>query len=621
MAGGKETPRQKMIGMMYLVLTALLALNVSKSILDAFVNIEENIQVGNITEYDRGFKEYYKTQGKLKSVDSTGKETKSPRAEAVFTAMQKIDKLTAEKVQFIDKVKLLILQAIQEDLDPKAEKPILIPDKGQTINFQDLKNPRMTKDVIDKNGVEIVPFVKPIRMNLRNVSKKDAYDEQMLIMGINESIESPKKDAEGFKVWDEMLDYRGKLPILMCEAVNEISKLSADSAAADSVGVDVIEFKDPKIIAYKNINDLNTKLDGAFETLLEQDLNLGEEIKKIYAGLTKNEKIPDPNGETGPLHWIGMTFDHAPAVAAIATLSGLQSELLTARADALTYLGSLVGGGTYSFNAVEGRAFSPPSAAAGAKVRMDVMMVAYDSEKNPTVVPDQGTVVETRDGKAIVEFTAPSGGEMVLSGSVSIADKNGQTKTERYETTLQVVTKAGSVSLPEMNILYAGWPHKLLATTAGTVSTSVTAAGASISPATINGQKGYTIRANTPGRRINVNLSGKDAEGNTINFGSYPYDVKPFPMAKLVSQTCSRGSNTRLRVTLGADCPLNGVTFTVTGGTVYIGSDKFSFNGPLLKKELLRKAMPGRSYAALINYKRDGSNKTESIKQVINVIR
>lgn len=54
MAGGKETPRQKMIGMMYLVLTALLALNVSKSILDAFINIEANIQTGNTTEVQRG---------------------------------------------------------------------------------------------------------------------------------------------------------------------------------------------------------------------------------------------------------------------------------------------------------------------------------------------------------------------------------------------------------------------------------------------------------------------------------------------------------------------------------------------------------------------------------------
>ena len=36
MASGKLSPRQKMINMMYLVLTALLALNVSKEVLDAF---------------------------------------------------------------------------------------------------------------------------------------------------------------------------------------------------------------------------------------------------------------------------------------------------------------------------------------------------------------------------------------------------------------------------------------------------------------------------------------------------------------------------------------------------------------------------------------------------------
>ena len=43
MAHGKETPRQKMIGMMYLVLTAMLALNVSRSVLDAFTIIEEGL--------------------------------------------------------------------------------------------------------------------------------------------------------------------------------------------------------------------------------------------------------------------------------------------------------------------------------------------------------------------------------------------------------------------------------------------------------------------------------------------------------------------------------------------------------------------------------------------------
>ena len=50
MAGNKLSPRQKMIGMMYLVLTALLALNVSKEIINAFVTIDDalNVTVSNI---------------------------------------------------------------------------------------------------------------------------------------------------------------------------------------------------------------------------------------------------------------------------------------------------------------------------------------------------------------------------------------------------------------------------------------------------------------------------------------------------------------------------------------------------------------------------------------------
>jgi gliding motility-associated protein GldM len=53
MAGGKETPRQKMIGILYLVLLGLVALNVSDSILEAFKNLTDslnastqNVQIG-----------------------------------------------------------------------------------------------------------------------------------------------------------------------------------------------------------------------------------------------------------------------------------------------------------------------------------------------------------------------------------------------------------------------------------------------------------------------------------------------------------------------------------------------------------------------------------------------
>ena len=47
MAGMKETPRQKMIGMMYLVLTALLALQVSDALLQKFVLLNNSLETAN----------------------------------------------------------------------------------------------------------------------------------------------------------------------------------------------------------------------------------------------------------------------------------------------------------------------------------------------------------------------------------------------------------------------------------------------------------------------------------------------------------------------------------------------------------------------------------------------
>lgn len=47
MSHSKETPRQKMISMMYLVLTCLLAINVSREVLDGFVTINDSIEISN----------------------------------------------------------------------------------------------------------------------------------------------------------------------------------------------------------------------------------------------------------------------------------------------------------------------------------------------------------------------------------------------------------------------------------------------------------------------------------------------------------------------------------------------------------------------------------------------
>jgi gliding motility-associated protein GldM len=65
MAGGKETPRQRMIGILYLVLLGLIALEVPENLLDSFKNISDsltaskkNVQVG----IDNSFTAFEKTK-------------------------------------------------------------------------------------------------------------------------------------------------------------------------------------------------------------------------------------------------------------------------------------------------------------------------------------------------------------------------------------------------------------------------------------------------------------------------------------------------------------------------------------------------------------------------------
>ena len=69
MSGGKETGRQKMVGMMYLVLTALLAMNVSNTIIDKFVFINESLVSANFETKERNVQ---LLESIIKTVDETG---------------------------------------------------------------------------------------------------------------------------------------------------------------------------------------------------------------------------------------------------------------------------------------------------------------------------------------------------------------------------------------------------------------------------------------------------------------------------------------------------------------------------------------------------------------------
>jgi len=106
MAGGKETPRQKMIGMMYLVLTALLALNVSKEILNAFVIVENGLNTTNKVFDDKNKVLYSKFEKSL--ADNKGK------AQSFYTKAQDVKKRAADLTKMVDDIRSDLYLKVQK---------------------------------------------------------------------------------------------------------------------------------------------------------------------------------------------------------------------------------------------------------------------------------------------------------------------------------------------------------------------------------------------------------------------------------------------------------------------------------------------------------------------------
>ncbi|MBK9639655.1 MAG: hypothetical protein IPO63_18345 [Bacteroidetes bacterium] len=101
MAGQKLSPRQKMIGMMYLVLTALLALNVSKEIINAFVTINDSLEVTVKNLSGKNAQAYSAFDEQMRN-DRTKTEPYFNKAQVVKKQCEDLDKYVAAlKVELI----------------------------------------------------------------------------------------------------------------------------------------------------------------------------------------------------------------------------------------------------------------------------------------------------------------------------------------------------------------------------------------------------------------------------------------------------------------------------------------------------------------------------------------
>lgn len=415
MAGGKETPRQKMIGMMYLVLTALLALQVGSAVLDKFAIINATLEEVNGENTTKNSE----TMSRIVKETGTSQEEKMKSARE---AAQKVRALTDQTVKNID----------------------------------DLKKQMIT----ESDGTEIDEKL------IQNHGSKAAA------MMINKPI------GKEYEKW--LNDYVAQLNAI----VGPVTGRKYESIAKSPKEIEL--FKDNKDHANKD--------------------------------------------------FLTFTFENTPVIAALASATESQSQILDMEADALESIATKIGASQVKLDKFILMARPKSSiVAAGSKYEADLFITGSSSAMNPTFKKD-GIDIPVEDMEGIkmgkISFTATAGAY----------DKDGNAKKS-----FKAEAKMGDLTIPGDIEYFVAKP--VIRVTTGTAPTLYMGCGNSVNfevPAlgtnykpTFNATGGKVVPGSKTGnviiipsqRKVNVTVSNAGA-----TLGTEPFDVKPVPRPRIVAK-------------------------------------------------------------------------------------
>lgn len=175
MAGGKVSARQKMINMMYLVLTALLALNVSKEIIKAFNLIENSLDnsTKNIVQ---------KNTAVLGSLVKTAAENKA--AAAAVSYCNQVQATSKALIDRLNAIKNELLLRSGDQKDPKMgrkQEPEAMLVKGGVAELTQGDNMEVHGNYFmvengGKNGTDLQDAINKARKDMLAVMQKASND-------------------------------------------------------------------------------------------------------------------------------------------------------------------------------------------------------------------------------------------------------------------------------------------------------------------------------------------------------------------------------------------------------------------------------------------------------------
>ncbi|MDB5119379.1 MAG: gliding motility-associated protein GldM [Sphingobacteriales bacterium] len=209
MAGGKESARQKMINIMYLVLLAMLALNVSDTILNAFKILNDSLTISK-TNVANGITQLFTT------FENTKLKEEKARAQPIYDKAKEAQAIAEELITYIDKLKADFTKAgngISPETGDLVERSNLDIAPGIMIN--------------KKEGEKLKSKINDTRKRLLNLL--DEKDRASIALALEAN--DPEKAIEGKKDWEEV-NFGEGTPLTA--AMTILTKIQTDTKNAES---------------------------------------------------------------------------------------------------------------------------------------------------------------------------------------------------------------------------------------------------------------------------------------------------------------------------------------------------------------------------------------------------
>ncbi|MBR1512841.1 MAG: hypothetical protein IJ622_00960 [Bacteroidales bacterium] len=429
--------------MMYLVYTALLAMNVSKDILDAFDTVNEGVQATNITLSQQINQKY-----------AAFEEQYGLDKEKVGPYWEQAQALREEANDLINYV-----EALKWDLVKKVEQK----DYATAVTEGLLETP----DTMNYGR-------KFFNINTSKIKSRDGYNQPTEYMMGNP--EGPGNGGRAYELAEKIRHFRGEvIKAIGPEHLNQIG-LITDSIYGPR---EYVEQQDIK---------------GELKKLPLEGEYYGAKIKYSEA----SDAVQDS--------WEYHNFHHTVLVADVTLLNKIISEAQTAEMNAVSELMSDIHAQDFTFDEIGAKVFAESGyLLSGQTYKAQAMVTAWkNSQLTARVKLDGGAEkVYTSDAQGVIPLEWNVGvGSHNYTGVIDMLDPStNQMEEFPFQGSFVVAPPAVSVSATKMNVVYRGIDNPIAVGGGVGGEISATASGGSL---TRTGNGTYNLR---PGEANEVTIS------------------------------------------------------------------------------------------------------------------